>query len=82
MRKKPSPNNAIDTIKRAAREIDEAISILENSVVMDREAWERYERIINAAIQCVGNPSFIGVCDEDVELERAVREWGITHEQL
>jgi hypothetical protein len=82
MTEKPSPNKAIDTIKLASREIDKAISILENSVVMDRETWERYERIIKAAIQCVSNPSFIGVCDEDVELERAVREWGITHEQL
>jgi hypothetical protein len=31
--------------------------------------------VINAARASINNPAWSGVCDEDVELERAIREY-------
>lgn len=33
---------------------------------------EREQPVVKAAMACVDNPAFAGVCDQDVELERAV----------
>ena len=33
-------------------------------------------KVVDAAVRCVSNPSWAGVCDEDVELEAALRDAG------
>jgi len=37
---------------------------------------ERLRAIAAAAVRSVSNPAWAGVCDEDVELERVLREAG------
>ncbi len=46
------------------------------------EIWAEKElrqlrKIAEAAIRCVKNPAWSGVCDEDIELEQALREAGM-----
>jgi hypothetical protein len=34
------------------------------------------ERVVQAAIAVVKNPAYAGICDEDVDLERALKQGG------
>jgi hypothetical protein len=40
-------------------------------------ALEKAERVVEAARRCVLNPAWCGVCDEDVQLETALRDAGL-----
>ena len=40
-------------------------------------ALEKAERVVEAARRVVLNPAWGGVCDEDIELERALRDAGL-----
>ena len=41
-----------------------------------REELEAMRKIVDAAIAVVKNPAWAGICDEDVNLETALREAG------
>lgn len=38
---------------------------------------ERLRAVAEAAVRSVSNPAWAGVCDEDVQLERVLREAGL-----
>ena len=61
--------NAVELIDQARRtngtQFNEAIDELKNA-----------EQVVQAAIAVVKNPAWAGICDEDVDLVRALKQGG------
>ena len=61
--------NTVEIIDKARRpdgtQFNDAIDELKNA-----------EKVVQAAIAVVKNPAWAGICDEDVDLERALKQGG------
>lgn len=60
--------------KDAALGLHEMVKDLEKDNALLRQRLTLTEAVVDAARKSVNNPKWAGICDEDIELERAIAE--------